>query len=39
MVNDLEKKEEDKYEDVEPWKLVTEVPQALVKDIRISVYD
>ena len=39
MVDDQEKKVEDKYEEVDPWKLVTEVPQALVKDIRISVYD
>ena len=24
MVNDLEKKEEDKYEEVDPWKLIKE---------------
>ena len=30
MANELEKKEKDKYEDVDPWKLVTEVPKALL---------
>ena len=30
MGDDLEKKEKDKYEDVDPWKLVTEVPKALL---------
>ena len=37
MGDDLEKKEEDKYEDVDPWKLVTEVPQALLVTALVAV--
>ena len=37
MADDLEKKEEDKYEDVDPWKLVTEVPQALLVTALVAV--
>ena len=37
MVDDQEKKEEDKYEDVDPWKLVTEVPQALLATAAVAV--
>ena len=37
MVDDQEKKEEDKYEEVDPWKLVTEVPQALLATVAFAV--
>ena len=37
MADDLEKKEEDKYEEVDPWKLVTEVPQALLATAAVAV--
>ena len=37
MGDDLEKKEKDKYEDVDPWKLVTEVPQALLATAAVAV--
>ena len=37
MGDDLEKKEKDKYEDVDPWKLVIEVPQALLATAAVVV--
>ena len=37
MANEIEKKEKDKYEDVDPWKLVTEVPQALLATVAVAV--
>ena len=37
MADDQEKKEEDKYEEVDPWKLVTEVPQALLATVVVAV--
>ena len=37
MVDDQEKKEESKYEEVDPWKLVTEVPQALLATVAVAV--
>ena len=37
MEEDLEKKEKDKYEDVDPWKLVIEVPQALLATAAVVV--
>ena len=37
MADDQEKKEEDKYEEVDPWKLVTEVPQAILATVAVAV--